>query len=147
MLHRAYSVLDGALTLFESESDSYGLIHADTNLTNWLFQPGKVALLDFEVCCYGFYMFDVSRILHELKKDHRNGGALMAAFHHGYSEVRTLPALSDIRIQAGMLMSLLDIVAWVCQLEPWMRLVFGDKTAASALSQMKRVTTDLAAGI
>lgn len=110
MLHRAYGVLDGALTLFESESDSYGLIHADTNLTNWLFQPGKVALLDFEVCCYGFYM-------------------------------------SDIRIQAGMLMSLLDIVAWVCQLEPWMRQVFGDKTAASALSQMKRVTTDLAAGI
>ena len=130
----------------ESESASYGLIHADTNLTNWLFQADRVALIDFEVCCYGYYLFDVGRLLHELARDQQHAAALMAAFHRGYTRIHPLPPLQDVRMQAGTLMSLIDIVTWVCTLEPWMQDAWGAKLAERAVVQIQQMMAQIPIG-
>jgi Ser/Thr protein kinase RdoA (MazF antagonist) len=125
------------------ESADYGLIHADTNLTNWLFQADRVALIDFEVCCYGYYLFDIGRLLHEFGQNLKRGPALAAAFHQGYTGICPLPPLQDARVQAGMLMSLIDIVTWVCTLEPWMQTAWGAKLAERASLQIQQVMAQL----
>jgi Ser/Thr protein kinase RdoA (MazF antagonist) len=139
LMHDAIRFVGSTLTGLESESASYGLIHADTNLTNWLFQSDRVALLDFEVCCYGYYLFDVGRLLHELAQNQKHGPALTTAFHRGYTRIRPLPPLQDVRMQAGTLMSLIDIVTWVCTLEPWMQSAWGAKLAERAVVQIQQV--------
>ena len=141
LMRAAIRFVDSILTVLASESASYGLIHADTNLTNWLFQSDQVALIDFEVCCYGYYLFDVGRLLHELGQ--QPGAALTTAFHRGYARIHPLPPLHDVRVQAGILMSLIDIVAWVCTLEPWMQSAWGAQLAASAVAQIQQMMAQL----
>jgi Ser/Thr protein kinase RdoA (MazF antagonist) len=138
LLHDAISFVESSLAALESDSASYGLIHADTNLTNWLFQPDHVALIDFEVCCYGYYLFDVGRLLHELAHNRKSGAALTAAFYQSYTRIRPLPSLQDARVLAGTLMSLIDIVTWACTLEPWMQAAWGQKLAERAVVQIQQ---------
>jgi Ser/Thr protein kinase RdoA (MazF antagonist) len=141
LMHAAVRFVQSILTVLESESTGYGLIHADTNLTNWLFESDRVALIDFEVCCYGYYLFDVGRLLHELGQKH--SAALTIAFHQGYTRIRPLPPLQDVCMQAGKLMSLLDIVTWVCTLEPWMQSAWGAKLAERAVTQIQQTLAQL----
>jgi Ser/Thr protein kinase RdoA (MazF antagonist) len=143
LMHHAIRFVQSILTVLESESASYGLIHADTNLTNWLFQSDQVALLDFEVCCYGYYLFDVGRLLHELAQNQKYGPALTIAFYRAYTRIRPLPPLQDVRVQAGTLMSLIDIVTWVCALEPWMQSAWGAKLAERAVVQIQQAMAQI----
>lgn len=138
LMHAAIRFVQSILTALESESASYGLIHADTNLANWLFQSDQVALIDFEVCCYGYYLFDVGRLLHELSQDKKHAAALTEAFQRGYTRIRRLPPLQDVRMQAGKLMSLIDIVTWVCTLEPWMQSAWGQQLAERTVVQIQQ---------
>jgi Ser/Thr protein kinase RdoA (MazF antagonist) len=146
LLRHAIHFVQSILIALESESGSYGLIHADTNLTNWLFQPDRVALLDFEVCCFGYYLFDVGRLLHEFAHDRKNGAALMLAFHQSYTRICPLLPLQDARVQAGTLMSLIDIVAWVCDLEPWMQAAWGEQLAQRAIVQIEQAMAHVQSG-
>jgi Ser/Thr protein kinase RdoA (MazF antagonist) len=113
-------VLEG-LALLDQEPDSYGMIHADTNPTNWLFERGEVALIDFEVCCRGYYMFDVGRLLHIFTADHAHGAQLCEALLRGYATVRPTPPRDDLRVRTGALMSLVDCVVWSCDLPDALR--------------------------
>jgi Ser/Thr protein kinase RdoA (MazF antagonist) len=106
--------------------------------TNWLFLTGQVALLDFEVCCYGYYLFDVGRLLHEFERDQSRAAQFAQAFLRGYTHIRPLPPLGDAREQAGKLMSLIDIVVWACTLEPWMQLAWGTDLMRRAVRQIQQ---------
>jgi hypothetical protein len=46
-------------------------------------------------------------------------------------------------MQAGKLMSLLDIVTWVCMLEPWMQSAWGAKLAERAVTQIQQAMAQL----
>lgn len=142
LIRDAIRFVQSILIVLKSESASYGLIHADTNLTNWLFQSDRVALIDFEVCCYGYYLFDVGRLLHELAHQ-KHTAALTTAFHRGYTRIHPLPPLQDVRVQAGILMSLIDIVTWVCTLEPWMQSAWGAKLAERAIVQIQQTMAQI----
>jgi Ser/Thr protein kinase RdoA (MazF antagonist) len=137
-LRNALGFVQTMLDVLDREPSAYGLIQADTNTTNWLFQRSQVALLDFEVCCYGYYLFDVGRLLHEFERGQARGAQLAVAFHRGYTSVRPLPALRDARVQAGKLMSLIDIVVWACTLEPWMQQAWGIDRLQGAVQQIQQ---------
>jgi len=49
-----------------------------------------------------------------------------------------LPPLHDARVRAGTLMSLIDIVSWACDLEPWMQTAWGQKLAERAVVQIQQ---------
>jgi Ser/Thr protein kinase RdoA (MazF antagonist) len=115
-VHQAFRFVVEALHRVDQEPGSYGLIQADTNLTNWLFQCQRVALLDFEVCCNGYYVFDIGRVLHSMAETHANHAALTTAFASGYQTRSALPPIGDMRLTTGMLMSLIDCVVWACDL-------------------------------
>jgi hypothetical protein len=77
-------------------------------------------MLDFEVCCYGYYLFDVGCLLHELAQNQQHAC-----------------------MQEGTLMSLIDIVTWVCTLEPWMQSAWGAKLAERAVVQIQQALTQI----
>jgi hypothetical protein len=47
------------------------------------------------------------------------------------------------RTQAGTLMSLIDIVTWVCTLEPWMQSAWGAKLAERAVVQIEHTLAQI----
>ncbi|HMA34595.1 MAG TPA: phosphotransferase [Chloroflexia bacterium] len=68
----------------------YGLIHADLQQTNYLFDRGTAGAIDFADCCWGDHLYDMTITLFEVG-DRPGGPALRAAFFDGYRRIRPLP--------------------------------------------------------
>jgi Ser/Thr protein kinase RdoA (MazF antagonist) len=69
---------------------TFGLIHADLQQTNYLFHKSEARAIDFEDCCFHYFLFDMTVTLFELT-GRPDGAAMRAAFFRGYSDVRPLP--------------------------------------------------------
>lgn len=72
------------------DGDVYGIIHRDLHPNNFLFHDGEAYIIDFEVCGWGYYLFDVAVTFLALE---RHGTQLQAAFLEGYRRER--PLLED----------------------------------------------------
>jgi Ser/Thr protein kinase RdoA (MazF antagonist) len=114
---QALQVIDRTIRHFERHRTTYGLIHGDTNLSNFIHHRGQIAIIDFEVCCYGAYLFDVTRTYMMLADvDHSN--TLSQAFVDSYAAVRPIPDTRDAAFVAFQLINLVDIVRWIVDLPP-----------------------------
>lgn len=86
------------------ENAAYGMTHGDIIPSNILRQDSGLALLDFDLCAYGWQIFDVAAFLVEISYWNM-GDEVSAAFLRGYegrhpfSEVERalLPAFQAIR--------------------------------------------------
>ena len=67
----------------------FGLIHGDLLLQNILFHEGEVRALDFEYCGWGYYLYDLTPILWQLKPQARYP-ELEQALWDGYTSIRPL---------------------------------------------------------
>lgn len=70
-------------------SDVFGIVHADLVPDNLLFHCGEPAVLDFDDCCWGHYLYDMAFPLREVE-DRYEYEDLRAAFLSGYEDVRPL---------------------------------------------------------
>lgn len=70
-------------------SDVFGLIHGDLLAKNILIVGDRVRALDFEYCGYGYYLYDLTPLLWQLKSARADDyGQLEAALWAGYISVR-----------------------------------------------------------
>jgi len=69
--------------------DGFGLIHGDFLLKNILFHENEVRALDFEYCGWGYYLYDLTPILWQLKPQARYP-QLEQALWDGYTGIRPL---------------------------------------------------------
>jgi Ser/Thr protein kinase RdoA (MazF antagonist) len=74
----------------DADGDDFGLIHADLLLQNVLFQEDRLCLLDWEYCGYGYYLYDLTPLLWQLKTSSRYQ-VFKDALWQGYNTVRPLP--------------------------------------------------------
>jgi Ser/Thr protein kinase RdoA (MazF antagonist) len=58
--------------------------------TNYLFHKSEARAIDFEDCCFHYFLFDMTVTLFELT-DRPDGAAMRAAFLCGYRAQRPLP--------------------------------------------------------
>jgi Ser/Thr protein kinase RdoA (MazF antagonist) len=72
------------------DGNVYGIIHRDLHPNNYLFHNGEAYVIDFEVCGWGYYLFDIAVTFLALE---RHGPQLQAAFLEGYRRER--PLLED----------------------------------------------------
>ncbi len=107
--------MDAATTrLDQHDRKAYGLIHADPNLGNWLYRDDGVALVDFEVCAFGFYAFDLARMLVGLMSIDAPSQAIEATYaaYAAYASIRPMVALDSETMIAFMLQNQVDCVAF-----------------------------------
>ena len=72
------------------ERGSFGMIHADFHPGNLLFHKGEVRALDFELCGWGYYLYDIAVMLSVLVGRHPNYETLRSGFIEGYGGARVL---------------------------------------------------------
>lgn len=65
----------------------FGLIHGDFLAKNYLFTARGIAVIDFDDCAWGYYLYDLAPSLLQFK-DQPNGNELRTAFWVGYTAVR-----------------------------------------------------------
>lgn len=71
------------------DTNEFGLIHGDLLLKNLLFGQSQIHALDFEYCGWGYYLYDLTPILWQLKP-HENYAQLEEALWTGYTSKRPL---------------------------------------------------------
>ncbi|MCI0157618.1 phosphotransferase [Leifsonia shinshuensis] len=90
---------------------SYGPIHADLTLENVLVSGGGIAVIDFDDCGEGWYLFDLATACFFLT-GHPRGGELVAAVLDGYRAQRPLTRHDAEAWQPLLLARALSYLAW-----------------------------------
>jgi Ser/Thr protein kinase RdoA (MazF antagonist) len=88
---RMGEVVRSRLTAMPEERRSFGMIHADFHPGNPFFCNGGVRAIDFDLCGWGYYLYDIAVMLSVLVGRHSKYEVLCAGFVEGYRRVRTLP--------------------------------------------------------
>lgn len=78
-----------AMNILGKNNAEYGMIHGDFLLKNILFHENEVHALDFEYCGWGYYLYDLTPILWQLKPQ-AHYTQLKQALWNGYSSIRPL---------------------------------------------------------
>ena len=90
LIDRARAQVHDDLTAYGHPPRRYGLIHADLNLDNMLFDGERVIVLDFDDCGFGWHLFDLSTIW-TLFHGSDLAEAMRAGVVAGYRRERDLP--------------------------------------------------------
>jgi Ser/Thr protein kinase RdoA (MazF antagonist) len=80
------------------DKQQYGLVHADLQHTNYLFYKGEVRAIDFDDCCWSYYLFDMAITLSDVA-GREDENAMRQAFFKGYERIRPLPEHYASRLQ------------------------------------------------
>ncbi|MDE0390659.1 MAG: phosphotransferase [Rhodospirillales bacterium] len=90
LIDRARAQVHDDLTAYGCPPRRYGLIHADLNLDNMLFDGERVVILDFDDCGFGWHLFDLSTVW-TLFHGSDLAEAMRAGVIEGYRRERDLP--------------------------------------------------------
>ncbi|MFB9328903.1 phosphotransferase enzyme family protein [Paenibacillus aurantiacus] len=124
----ALDELRGVLGRLPVTADTYGLIHGDINVGNFMVDElGGITLFDFDECQYSWYAEDIAIQLYYLlyvfgedSKSERKAQyeLFMKHFEHGYTEEgRQLP--EGWREQLGLFLRLREIIVFVGMHRSW----------------------------
>ena len=95
----------------QSYGGSQGLIHADVIRENVLDHDGRLTLIDFDDCGFGYRMYDLGTALRDnLTEPHLP--AIHAALIEGYSEVCPISAQDRAMLPVFVLLRTLASVGW-----------------------------------
>jgi Ser/Thr protein kinase RdoA (MazF antagonist) len=92
-------------------AENFGLIHADVHQSNYLFNRGKVGLIDFDDCGFGHWLYDLAVTLYCLQ-DHPNFTNLREAFLSGYRQCHPLSMEHEALIGTFMALRTLQDMLW-----------------------------------
>src|SRR5712691_1946564 len=79
------------------DATQFGIIHADFIFMNCQFSHGRVQVLDFDDCGFGYFLYDMCPLLGNLKNSAQYA-TLRPAFLAGYRSVRPLPLEHEAHI-------------------------------------------------
>ncbi len=99
----------------DRDSRHYGLIHSDTHPGNMLITNGEIAIIDFNDCGWGHYMFDLGVMLHELLCQTQASMELREAVLAGYEEVAPLPVTNEADLEAFVALRCLASLCWIAR--------------------------------
>jgi Ser/Thr protein kinase RdoA (MazF antagonist) len=100
------------LARFGTGPDRFGLIHADMRLANLLVDGSQVAVIDFDDCGLGWYMYDLGSSLSFIEADPRVP-ELIDSWVRGYRREAPLSAEDERELPTFVLLRRLLLVAWI----------------------------------
>jgi Ser/Thr protein kinase RdoA (MazF antagonist) len=112
LLSRAEGVVRARLSILPTNRECYGLIHADLRLANLLVDGDSTAIIDFDDCGDGWYLYDLATALSFL--EHRADVAdLIASWLDGYRKQGQISADMEAEIPTLIMLRRLQLIGWV----------------------------------
>ena len=109
---RAAGRLATRLAEYGTGPGRFGLIHADLRLANLLAHGDTLAVIDFDDCGFGWFVYDFAASVSFIEDDPAMP-ALMAAWCAGYARVRPLATLDRAMLPDMVLLRRLMLLAWI----------------------------------
>lgn len=107
VFERCLSILSEQLNSLGKDSRHWGLIHNDLHPGNCLVVDGQVLPIDFSLCGFGYYLFDIGTTLGSLPPNFRSH------MLSGYRELRPLPEDSLRMVEASLIASRLSYYTFI----------------------------------
>jgi len=104
--------LRARLAAYGKSPDRFGLIHADMRLANILADGDRLALIDFDDCGIGWFMYDFGAAVSFLDTEPRFP-AFADAWLTGYTAVRPLSAPDIAVLPVMVLLRRMALLAWM----------------------------------
>ena len=92
--------------------EHFGLIHADLRLANLLVDRGRTAIIDFDDCGFGWYLFDLATALSFLE-ERPDAPELVECWLKGYRKVAGVPTEIEAEIPTLVMLRRLQLMGWV----------------------------------
>lgn len=112
LLERLEATLRHRLAGLARDRTRFGLIHADLRLANLLIEGETTAIIDFDDCGFGWYLFDLAGALSFLE-ERADAAELIAAWLEGYRRIAPVPADMEAAIPTFVLLRRLQLIGWV----------------------------------
>ena len=112
VLERTAAALEKKLAAFGTGPDRFGLIHADLRLANLLVQDGRIAVIDFDDCGFGWFAFDFAAAISFIETDPAIPD-LQAAWVEGYRSVALLDPAVEAEMGTFIMLRRLQLTAWI----------------------------------
>jgi Ser/Thr protein kinase RdoA (MazF antagonist) len=100
------------LSVLPTDRDHFGLIHADLRLANLLVEGERTAIIDFDDCGFGWYLYDLATALSFLEA-RPDVPELIDAWLTGYRTVAEVPAALEADIASLIMLRRLQLIGWV----------------------------------
>lgn len=107
---RASEMIRKKLEIYGKSRDRYGLIHSDLNINNILVEDGKIRILDFDDCGYGWFLYDLSTSVLEYDVGIHEK---IAAWLRGYEKIREFSKEDLAMIPTFIVMRKIVRIGWI----------------------------------
>ncbi|HMA47799.1 MAG TPA: phosphotransferase [Frankiaceae bacterium] len=112
VLGRLDVTLGRRLAAYGTGPERYGLIHADLRLANLLVDGDTVAVIDFDDCGFGWYLYDLGAALSFIEH-YPQVPEMIDSWVRGYRSVLDLAAEDEDEIWPFVMYRRLILVAWI----------------------------------
>jgi Ser/Thr protein kinase RdoA (MazF antagonist) len=112
LLSRLDGVVRKRLAALPRQRNCYGLIHADLRLANLLVDGDTTAIIDFDDCGEGWYLFDLATALSFLE-ERPEVPELIASWLDGYRNLGQISAELEAEIPTFIMLRRLQLIGWV----------------------------------
>jgi len=112
LLIRAETTILHRAEQFPRDRSNFGLIHADLRLANVLVDGDNTAIIDFDDCGFGWYIYELAAALSFLEErpDIQN---LIKSWHAGYRKLSEISSDLIEEIPTFLLLRRLKLLGWV----------------------------------
>ncbi len=112
LLARAVARLQEKLAAYGTAPERFGLIHADLRLANLLVEDGRIAVIDFDDCGFGWFVYDFAAAVSFIETD-PSLPVLADAWVDGYRTVAPLAKADVAMIPAFVMLRRMMLTAWI----------------------------------
>ena len=112
VLERAETLLRRRLGSFGTEPERFGLIHADMRLANLIVGKGRIWLIDFDDCGFGWFLYDFATAISFIE-DHPQVPKLKEAWLEGYTDLLPLGREEVGEMDSFVMLRRMALLAWI----------------------------------
>lgn len=103
LLELAVRQIQEMMEALEQNQEYWGLIHADLHDGNYLLHGDELRPIDFALCGFGYYLYDVASTLQYLPP------AVRCSFFEGYQTIQRLPQNYVQIVEGFFIMAIIDV--------------------------------------
>lgn len=112
LLSESVAIIKTKLDDFGCGPERFGLIHADLRLANLLADNDRLAVIDFDDCGFGWYVYDFASAISFIEEDPQVP-ELLQAWVSGYKDVAELSEADEKMIPIFIMLRRIMLTAWL----------------------------------